>query len=112
MADETVHKVDSDHSPRGEMGQKYLAMGKHMAMRLWEQDPGDADEMHTRPYETVGYVVEGRVEIRVGKDTITCERGDSYMVPAGAERSYRIHKRPVAVEATSPAAVVHGRDDE
>lgn len=111
MADETVHKVDSDYSPRGEMGQKYLATGKRMAMRLWEQEPGEADEMHTRPYETVGYVVGGRVELRVGEDTLTLGPGDSYMVPADARRSYRVVERLVAVEATSPPALVHDRDD-
>jgi hypothetical protein len=28
MADTTVHKVDSAHSPKGDQGQKYLASGK------------------------------------------------------------------------------------
>src|SRR5262245_39077838 len=41
MSDTTVQKVKSQFSPRGEMGQKYLAMGKTLAMRLWEDEqPG------------------------------------------------------------------------
>ena len=44
MADTTVTKVDSTHSPRGKMGQKYLASGVHVAMRLWEEEPEEADE--------------------------------------------------------------------
>ncbi len=111
MADQTVHKVDSDHSPHGEMGQKYLATGTRMAMRLWEQEPGEPDAPHTRPYETVGYVVSGRVELRVGEDTLMLTPGDSYMVPAGARRSYRVVERLVAVEATSPPAQINDRDD-
>ena len=36
MSDTTVTKIDSRHSPHGELGQKYLASGKNVAMRLWE----------------------------------------------------------------------------
>jgi hypothetical protein len=44
MADTTVIKVDSSNSPRGEMGQKYLASGKSLAMRLWEnEEPNEAE---------------------------------------------------------------------
>jgi hypothetical protein len=33
--DTTVKKVSSAHSPKGEMGQRYLVSGKRVAMRLW-----------------------------------------------------------------------------
>jgi hypothetical protein len=36
MTDTTVMKVKSACSPRGDMGQKYLASGIHVGMRLWE----------------------------------------------------------------------------
>jgi len=38
MGDTSVTKVESKHSPRGEQGQKYLAAGVHVAMRLWEDE--------------------------------------------------------------------------
>src|SRR5438552_18511073 len=42
MGDTSVTKVESKHSPRGEQGQKYLAAGVHVAMRLWEDEqPGE-----------------------------------------------------------------------
>ena len=41
MTDTSVTKVDSAHSPRGTMGQKYLASGVHVAMRLWQKQPGE-----------------------------------------------------------------------
>jgi hypothetical protein len=40
MTETTVKKVSGAHSPRGEMGQKYLASGKRVSMRLWEGEPG------------------------------------------------------------------------
>ena len=37
----TITKIDSKFSPTGTMGQKYLASGVHIAMRLWEDEPPD-----------------------------------------------------------------------
>ena len=34
MGDTSVTKVSSAHSPKGAMGQKYLASGKAVSMRL------------------------------------------------------------------------------
>ena len=41
MRNTTVKKVSSAHSPKGEMGQKYLASGVAVSMRLWKEEPGD-----------------------------------------------------------------------
>lgn len=66
MSGTTVTKVDSAHSPHGEMGQKYLASGKTVAMRLWEETPtSDPKPPAVREYETVGYVISGRAELHL-----------------------------------------------
>ena len=55
MSDTTIMKVSSSHSPRGEMGQKYLASGKTLSMRLWEDEQPDEPKPEAqREYETVG----------------------------------------------------------
>ncbi len=102
----TAEKVDESHAPVGSLGQTFLAGGEQVALRLWEEAPGDAEdkEPYTRPYETVGYVIEGTLEITVDDETILLESGQSWVVPAGASRTYRIHEPLVAVEATSPPA--------
>ena len=46
--DTTVTKVDSRHSPQGALGQKYLASGVHMAMRLWEEEPTQGEKPESR----------------------------------------------------------------
>ena len=43
---------------------------------------------------------------------VRLEPGDSWVVPHGAEHSYKIVETFSAVEATSPPAEVHGRDEE
>ena len=111
MADHSVKKIDSSASPTGDLGQTYLVSGTAMAMRLWDEPAGTEGDEHTRPYETVGYVVEGRVEVHVGDDVVTCGAGDSYLVPEGATRKYKILEDLKAIEATSPPARVDNRDD-
>lgn len=112
MADTTVTKIDSRHSPKGEMGQKYLASGKNIAMRLWEnEEPGEDKEPRARPYETVGYVISGRAELHTEGQMVLLEPGNSWVVPQGASHTYRILESFTAVEATYPPAVVEGRDE-
>ena len=112
MTDTTVKKIDSAHSPRGEQGQKYLASGKGVSMRLWEREaPGDAKPKSRRDYETVGYVISGSAELSVEGQIVRLEPGDSWLVPKGAEHSYRILEEFTAIEATAPPAEVHGRED-
>lgn len=112
MGDTTVTKVTSEHAPRGSMGQRYLASGTRVAMRLWEKDPDAGEkELRRRDYETVGYVLEGRAELELEGQTLRLEPGNSWVVPAGAEHTYVIHERFRAVEATSPPAHAHGRDE-
>lgn len=113
MGDKTVTKVDSDFSPTGAMGQKYLASGVSVAMRLWENVKAtDSDEKHKRDYETVGYVIEGKAELHLEDQTVLLEKGDSWVVPKGAKHSYKILEKFTAVEATHPPAHAHGRDEE
>jgi len=112
MGDTTVTKIDSSHSPRGPGGEKYLASGVRVSMRLWEEQPGsNSREGVARDYEVVGYVLEGRAELHTEGQLVTLAPGDSYVVPRGARHHYRVLERLRAVEATSPPALVHGRDE-
>ncbi|MGF1634542.1 MAG: cupin domain-containing protein [Phycisphaerae bacterium] len=112
MSDTTVKKVDGHNSPKGSLGQTYLASGKSLAMRLWkDEQPADAKPTASRDYETVGYVIEGRAELHIEDQKLQLEPGDSWVVPAGAEHTYKILERFTAVEATHPPARQHGRDE-
>jgi quercetin dioxygenase-like cupin family protein len=113
MGDTTVTKIDSTSSPHGDMGQKYLASGRHVAMRLWEeQQPGDDKPMRAREYETVGYVIKGKAELHLEGQMVLLEKGNSWVVPRGASHTYKILEPFTAVEATSPPAHAHARDEE
>lgn len=112
QADTSVTKVAAAHSPRGAMGQKYLASGVHVAMRLWENErPGDRKPATRREYETVGYVIGGRAELHLEGQMVLLAPGDSYVIPKGASHAYRILEPFTAVEATTPPAHAHARDE-
>ena len=113
MADTTVVKVNSAYSPRGKMGQKYLAAGINLSMRLWENvEPDEPDPSVARDYETVGYVIGGRAELHIEGQMVLLEPGDSWVVPRGASHTYKILETFTAVEATHPPAEAHARDEE
>lgn len=111
MGDSSVIKVDSKHSPKGKGGLTYLASGKNIAMRLWDESARDKPEGVTREYETVGFVIEGSAELDMEGQTVRLEAGDSWVVPQGARHTYRIKERFRAVEATYPPYQLHGRDE-
>jgi len=111
MSDNTVKVVNSEYSPLGEMGQKYLVSGKKVSMRIWEGvPPGDLKSPSQRVYETVGYVLKGKAELHIGTHLVMLEPGSSWLVPEGTPHTYKILEVFTAVEATSPPAEVHGRD--
>jgi quercetin dioxygenase-like cupin family protein len=113
MGDTSVQKVMSKNSPHGELGQKYLASGINVAMRLWEnQEPNEKEEPRKREYETVGYVIGGKAELHLEGQMILLEKGDSWVVPKGASHAYKIRESFTAVEATTPPAHAHGRDEK
>ena len=112
MGDSTVIKVNSASSPKGAMGQKYLASGVNVAMRLWDDQSTDKLEEHARDYETVGYVISGKAELTIEGQTIRLEPGDSWVVPKGSIHQYHIIEPFTAIEATTPPAHAHGRDEE
>ena len=107
----SVTKVSSGSSPKGTMGQKYLASGVSTAMRMWDDEqPGEAKKAEARDYETVGYVIKGRAELQIEGQTVTLQAGDSWVVNKGQSHTYRILESFTAVEATTPPARSHGRD--
>ena len=111
MAEKNVDKASVEQAPRGQMGQRYLASGESVSMRLWDgEEPDETKPEVARPYETVGYVLEGRAELHLEGVVIELKTGDSWTVPKNATHTYRILETFTAVEATSPPAEVGDRD--
>ncbi len=111
MADTSVTKVEAAKAPKSSQGQRLLASGLGLSMRLWEEEaPGTPSTPVRRDYETVGYVLAGRAELTLEGQTVKLEPGSSWIVPKGTEHSYRFLETFTAVEATHPPAEVADRD--
>ena len=112
MGDMSITKVDSRHAPKGQMGQKYLASGITISMRLWDEEPpAEIKPESKRDYETVGYVIKGRAELYLEGQVVLLQPGDSWVVPKHSAHTYKILEPFTAIEATSPPALVHSRDE-
>ena len=75
MTDTSVTKVESAHAPKGPQGQRYLASGRSLSMRLWDKEPPGGDNPPSRrEYETVGYVVSGRATLNLEGQSVTLSR--------------------------------------
>jgi len=98
--------VNIDQADVGSMGQKLLISGNAIAMRLWDEQPGDGEQKSAaaRNYEVVGYVLSGKAELTLEGKTIALEPGTSWTVPEGVEHSYKVIEPFRAVEATHPSA--------
>ena len=94
------------------MGQKYLATGKSISMRLWNEKPGKPRPATERAYETVGYVIKGRAKLHLGDQVITLEPGNPWVVPKGESHFYELVEHFEAIEATHPPAEIHDRDHD
>jgi quercetin dioxygenase-like cupin family protein len=111
MSERNVDKARDERASQGQMGQRCLASGESLSMRLWENEqPGEPKPEAAREYETVGYVLAGRAELHLEGEVVELATGDSWTVPRGATHTYRILEPFTAVEATSPPAEERNRD--
>lgn len=104
QANSSSSNATSSASATGANGERHLAAGEHIAMRKWEnEEPGEPKPVSRREYETIGYVLAGRAELHLGGKVTTLEPGSSWVVPHGAEHTYRILERFSAIEVTHPS---------
>ncbi len=100
-----IRKFSSHDATIGANGEVLLASGAVMAMRMWRDEEPQTKTPHRSAYETLGYVIAGRAELVIEGQTAELKPGDSWLVPAHAEHTYRIIELFTAIECTSPPAV-------
>ena len=94
-----VNAAAASASPEGEVK---LAAGQRMAMRMWrDEEPTTDKPPRSHDYEVVGYALSGVAELEIDGETVELRAGDSWVVPAGANHTYRIRETFSAVEVTS-----------
>jgi len=89
-----------------------LAMGERTLLLEVSMDSGSVGRAHSHPNEQVGYVVSGRLRLRIGSDTIELGPGDAYVIPGGVEHEALALEDTKVIEVFSPPHETFKRDLE
>ena len=80
-----------------------LAHGAEAMVTLMHFKGGDRVPSHTHPNTQSGYVMSGRIRLRVGPDVDeVLGPGDTYSIPAGAEHSIDVLETGKAIDVFNP----------
>ena len=102
-----IEIIDAEHTRKSKSGERHLAKGRSISMRMWDAEPAGIEKKPMRrPYETVGYVIAGRAEVVIEGEAAMLTPGTSWVVPKGAEHTYEILETFTAIEANAPATDV------
>ena len=82
--------------------QKTLVYGQKTLMVEFRLQKGAVLPMHKHPHEQTGYLVSGRLDLTVGKETRQQGPGDSWCIPGDTEHGARAIEGSVAVEVFAP----------
>jgi quercetin dioxygenase-like cupin family protein len=80
---------------------RVLAGDKGMVV-WWSMKAGAHAAAHRHPHEQMFWVLEGRMEFRLGQDTRTCVAGDVGVIPGGVEHEAWFPEDTEVVDVFAP----------
>jgi quercetin dioxygenase-like cupin family protein len=104
----TSRIVKGSDATIGSRGERLLAHGDHVVLRVWDHEPaGEQAPEHANGYEYVAYVTAGALRVRIGEDEPGEVRaGDSFVVPADTPYAFEVLETATVVEAVSPRSAL------
>lgn len=82
---------------------KTLATGTNMMCTVMYYEEGNVVPFHKHPSEQVGYVVEGRLRLKIENEELgIIQAGDSYLVRTNMLHSLEALEKSVVVDMFSP----------
>ena len=97
------HSSDDYSDPLPGIRQKTLVFGERTLMTEFVLAGNSILPDHAHPYEQTGYLVKGRILLRIGHAEHDTVPGDSWCIPMNVTHGARILEDSVAVEVFSPA---------
>ena len=82
--------------------QKTLAHGEKTLMSEFLLEKGSAVPTHKHPNEQIGYLIKGKMILKVEDKEYEVEEGDSWCIEGNVEHSAKALEDSVAVEVFSP----------
>jgi quercetin dioxygenase-like cupin family protein len=98
----TRHSTDGYREVAPGIELRTLSHGAVTLMAEFRLAAGHELPAHRHPHEQTGYLVRGRIRLRIGADEQELVPGDSWSVPGGTEHGATILEDSVAVEVFSP----------
>lgn len=102
----TGHSADGFQTVAPGIEVRTLCHGEATLMAEFRLAAGNDLPTHSHPHEQTGYLVRGRIQLRIGGESHVVDPGDSWCIAGGVEHGATIVEDAVAVEVFSPV-----RDD-
>jgi quercetin dioxygenase-like cupin family protein len=81
---------------------KTLVYGAATLMTEFRLRRGAILPLHAHPHEQTGFLLKGRIRLRIGHEEHEAREGDSWCIPGGVEHGAEILEDAVALEVFSP----------
>lgn len=81
---------------------KTLVFGEKTLFSEFRMKAGSKLPSHAHVYEQTGYLVEGKIRLTIGSETLTVEPGDSWCIESNISHCAEILADSVAIEVFSP----------
>jgi quercetin dioxygenase-like cupin family protein len=81
---------------------KTLTFGKSTLFTEFRMKAGSCLPPHAHPHEQTGYLVQGKLVLKIGSEEFEVSPGDCWCIESNTEHAARILEDSVAVEIFSP----------
>lgn len=81
---------------------KTLVYGEKTLLAELRLNKGSSLPAHSHPHEQTGYMIEGKMNLRIAGEEFEVNPGDSWSIPSNAEHSAEVLENTVVVEVFSP----------
>jgi quercetin dioxygenase-like cupin family protein len=98
----TKHAVGGYRTVAPGIELRVISHGEHTLMAAFRLAAGHELPAHRHPHEQTGYLVSGRIRLRIGGEAYDVLPGDSWCVAGNVEHGATILEDAVAIEVFSP----------
>jgi len=70
-------------------------IGENLVMAFMQIGPGKEDTGHEHPFDQCGVVLEGQIEMFVGRERRTLGAKECYFIPSGVRHGWKTMDKPV-----------------
>ena len=81
---------------------KTLVYGEKTLLTDLRFNKGSSLPTHSHPHEQTGYLIKGKLKLRIADEAFELNPGDSWSIPSNAEHSAEVLEDTVVVEVFSP----------